>query len=178
MKFREDKWLEQKASEWVKEKIISPAQAQALLEHTNKSQGVSALNASMLLTALGGLCVALGVVLLISYNWDKIPAFVKMGVFILLLAGTAEGVHRLPPTSKVVRTALLILWFMLPLAGIGLWAQIYQLSGDPLKPVLIWRALGLPLVFLTSNPPLVFLHTVGMACAVFTGAFTTGTWFT
>src|SRR5208282_4817759 len=52
------------------------------------------------------------------------------------------------------------------------------LSGDPLKPLLIWLALGLPLVFLTSNPPLVFLHTVGMACAVFTGAFTTGTWFT
>ncbi len=177
MKFREEKWLEKKVGEWAKEKLITSQQAEAILEKTKKESGTYAFNASMLLTALGGLCVALGIILVISYNWEKIPAFIKIAGFLVLLALAGEGYQRVPAENKTVRTALLILWLMLPLAGIGLWAQIYQLSGDPLKPLLIWLLLGLPLVLATGNRPLILLHTIGLVWAAFQGTYAQGTWF-
>lgn len=176
MKLREDKWLEEQIAGWVSEKLITAPQAKSILGKYKKDPAGSAFNASLLLAGLGGLCVALGIALVVSYNWEKIPALVKMAGFLGLLAIVAEGTRWVSERNKILKTALLLLWFVLPLAGIGLWAQIYQLSGDPLKPLLVWLLLGLPLVLRSGNGPLAFFHTAGLVWAVFVGAFERGTW--
>jgi uncharacterized membrane protein len=178
MKLREDKWLEEQAASWVQGGLITTAQADAILAKRKNEQNSNHFNATTFLAAMGGLCVVLGIALIISYNWENIPRFVKIGGFLFLLALIAEGSARIPEKYKFGRVAAWIGWLLMPLVGIGLWAQIYQLSGDPLKPILIALVLGLPLVWKTKAMPVAFLHTAGIVWALFTGAFSVGTWFT
>jgi len=178
MKFRENQWLDDQIKSWARDGLISPSQVDAILAKRQADAKTNILNATNLLAALGGLCVLLGVILVISYNWDKIPHFLKIGVYLLLLVGMGEATLHVPEKYKVGRTALQVGWLLMPLAGIGLWAQIYQLSGDPLKPILIWLALGLPLVWKGKDDAVAFLHTAGIAWAAYTGAFSQDTWLT
>lgn len=94
----------------------------------------------------------------------KIGAVAKMGAFLLLLAGAAEAAMRLEerPAAAI---PLETLWFFMPALGIGLYAQIFNLSGDPVKPYLVWAALSAPLALFSKRPLAAYL-TSGLLCAV------------
>lgn len=72
----------------------------------------------------------------------------------------------------------MVVWLGLPLAGIGLWGQIYHLSGDAFKPLLVWLILSAPLAYFSRHPAPTMAHTAGLAMAAYVGAFSTSTWLT
>ena len=178
MKRGHRKWLEGEVRAWADEGLITGKQADAILARNRKENARPSIVGFNLLAALGGLCVALGIVLVISHNWENIHRFWKLGVFLFVLLGTGEVLSALPERSRIGRAAVLILWILLPLGGIGLWGQVYQIHGDSFKPLLFWLILSAPIVWLTADRVAALLHTAGIIIAAWVGAVSSGTWLT
>lgn len=172
MIFSEARWLEDRLAAWRTAGAIDARQASAIRAF---ERGKPGLGAFMLLAGIGGACMAAGVILLVAYNWDTIPPGLKIAGFLTLLLAAAEGARWTSRSRPVLSAAPQLFWLMFPLAGIGLWGQIFQLSGDPLRPLLVWLALGLPVVLLGRQPAVAFVHVAGIAAACFVGALSDGT---
>lgn len=131
--------------------IITPQQADQVWERSYSERTFASVKATHIIGAVAGLFISLGVILVAAHNWDKIGAIAKMGAYLLLFAGAAEAAMRLEekPSAAV---PLEMLWFFMPVLGIGLYAQIFNLSGDPVKPYLAWAALSAPLAVLSKRP--------------------------
>lgn len=131
--------------------IITPEQAAAVYERALSRSPFASFKAAHWIGAAAGLFVALGVILIVASNWDRIDAATKMFAFLLLFAGVGEAAIRLDdkPTAAV---PLEMIWFFMPILGIGLYAQIFNLSGDPVRPYLLWAALASPAALLSRRP--------------------------
>ncbi|HVR84605.1 MAG TPA: DUF2157 domain-containing protein, partial [Planctomycetota bacterium] len=133
-------------------KILGPEAADALrsLAQEQVKEG-GALTLASVLGWLGGGAVVLGIMLLIGSNWDGIPDLVKIGGFLILLGGTHAvgfGITRSGLPYERTAASFHFIGGGLFLAGIGLIAQIYHLSGRPPNGVLLWLASLIPLVVL------------------------------
>jgi len=148
--------------------LITPEQAEKVWENSYAGRTFAAFKAAHWIGAAAGLFVALGVILVAASNWDKIGAVTKMGAFLLLFAGAAEASLRLDekPAGAI---PLEILWFFMPGLGIGLYAQIFNLSGDPVKPYLVWAALAAPLAVLSKRPVAAYLCAILLFVTLYTG---------
>lgn len=148
--------------------IITPGQADRVWEHAYSSRAFASLKATHIIGAVAGLFIALGVILVAAHNWDKIGAIAKMGAFLLLFAGAAEAAMRLEekPSAAI---PLEMLWFFMPVLGIGLYAQIFNLSGDPVKPYLAWAALSAPLAVLSKRPLAGYLTSILLFVVLYWG---------
>jgi len=109
----------------------------------------------------------------VASNWDQIGALSKMVAFLLLFAGAAEAALRLQekPSAAV---PLETLWFFMPALGIGLYAQIFNLSGDPVKPYLVWAALSAPLAVLSKRPLAAYLTAILLFVTLYYGTLGSG----
>ena len=125
--------------------IITAEQEAALIRHFEERRGFfSRLTLSQWLGAAGGLFIAIGIILIIAFNWDQLGNFIKIAGYILMLGLAGYGFAN-TENRPAIHAVLGITWFFLPAAGIGLFAQIFQLSGTPVKPYVLWAALSLPL---------------------------------
>ena len=125
--------------------IITQEQQVALEEHFLQNRGFFArLTLVHWLGAAGGVFIALGIILIIAFNWAQLGNFIKIAGYLLMLAGTAWGFVK-TENRPALHNFLGVIWFILPAAGIGLIAQIFQLSGAPIKPYLAWAILSAPL---------------------------------
>ena len=125
--------------------IITREQQAALEEHFLQNRGFFArLTLVHWLGAAGGVFIALGIILIIAFNWAQLGNFIKIAGYLLMLAGTAWGFVK-TENRPALHNFLGVIWFILPAAGIGLIAQIFQLSGAPIKPYLAWAILSAPL---------------------------------
>ena len=149
--------------------IITPRQADQVWERSYSERAFASLKAPHIIGAVAGLFIALGVILVAAHNWDKIGAIAKMGAFLLLFAGAAEAAMRLEekPSAAV---PLEMLWFFMPVLGIGLYAQIFNLSGDPVKPYLAWAALSAPLAVLSKRPLAGYLTAILLFVVLYWGS--------
>ncbi len=174
MKWKEEEWLGAQLRDWAERGLISQKQASEIRQYRQgKRQGGLSLFA--ILAGLGALSIVLGVILVVSYNWEKIPALPRQAAFLAILAAAAIGRARLEG-RKGPAQALDLAWMLLPLAGIGLWGQIYQLSGDAFKPLFVTLLLGLPIIWISRGPAAVFGHAALLAVAMFVGGGDRGTW--
>ncbi len=148
--------------------IITPEQAGRAWEHAYSSRAFASFKAVHWIGAAAGLFIALGVILVAAHNWDKIGALAKMGAFLLLFAGTAEASQRFEdkPSAAI---PLETLWFFMPVLGIGLYAQIFNLSGDPVKPYIVWAALSSPLAVLSKRPLVAYLTSILLFVVLYWG---------
>ena len=148
--------------------IITPQQADQVWERSYSERAFASLKATHIIGAVAGLFIALGVILVAAHNWDKIGAIAKMGAYLLLFAGAAEAAMRLEekPSAAV---PLEMLWFFMPVLGIGLYAQIFNLSGDPVKPYLAWAALSAPLAALSKRPLAGYLTSILLFVVLYWG---------
>ncbi|OGS01649.1 MAG: hypothetical protein A3I76_08690 [Elusimicrobia bacterium RIFCSPLOWO2_02_FULL_61_11] len=148
--------------------IITPQQADQVWERSYSERAFASLKAVHIIGAVAGLFIALGVILVAAHNWDKIGAIAKMGAYLLLFAGVAEAAMRLEekPSAAV---PLETLWFFMPVLGIGLYAQIFNLSGDPVKPYLAWAALSAPLAALSKRPLAGYLTSILLFTVLYWG---------
>ena len=124
------------------------------------------------LAVFAGLFVVAGVSMLVASNWEQIGPGVRIGAFLLLLATVGESALRTRSSEAAIALPLELLWFFLPLLGIGLYVQTFQISGgDPLQAVLTWLALAAPIAWTSPRAVVPVVHAAAMAAVVFTGNF-------
>lgn len=150
------------------EGIITSGQADKVWDSSYSSRPFASFRAAHWIAAAAGLFVAMGLVLIVASNWDKIGPLTKMASFLLLFWGTAEAALRLEerPAAAI---PLETIWFFMPALGIGLYAQIFNLSGDPVKPYLLWAALAAPLALLSKRPLAAYLTSILLMATLFWG---------
>ena len=148
--------------------LITPEQADKVWERSYSLRTFASFKAAHWIGAAAGLFVALGLILVVASNWDKIGAIAKMGAFLLLFYGVGEAVLRLEdrPAAAI---PLETLWFFMPVLGIGLYAQIFNLSGDPVKPYLVWAGLSAPLALLSRRPLAAYLTSILLFTVLYWG---------
>ncbi len=157
--------------------IISPEQADGIWRRSYEGRLFASFKAAHWIGAAAGLFIALGVILVAAHNWDKIGSIAKMGAYLLLFAGAAEASLRLEekPAASV---PLEMLWFFMPVLGIGLYAQIFNLSGDPVKPYLAWAVLSLPLAVFSKRRFSAYLCSILLLVVLYYGTLSRGSMMT
>ena len=122
--------------------LITDEQRQRIIAHFGlKEEGRGVF--LTILSTIGAVLVAAGVILLISANWDSIPKFVKIATALgLLLGAHACGYYLREVRKDYLKTAeaLHLLGSLLFLANIALVGQIYHLSSRPPNAILLWWA--------------------------------------
>lgn len=121
--------------------LITDEQQQRIVAHFGLKEEGSRFLA--IISTVGAVLVASGVILLISANWEQIPKFVKLAVGLALLLGAHAGGWYLREVRKeYLKTAeaLHLVGSILFLANIALVGQIYHLSSRPPNAILLWWA--------------------------------------
>src|SRR4051794_33992082 len=130
--------------------IITADQRERILAHAATSGAArSRLHGASWLGIFAGLFVVAGISLLIATNWEDIGPLARIGAFLVVLAAVGEGAIRFRDRSLGLSVPLEVLWLFLPLLGIGLYGQTFQLSGDPVRPSLVWLVLTMPIAWLS-----------------------------
>jgi uncharacterized membrane protein len=148
--------------------IITPEQADRVWETSYASRTFASFRAAHWIAAASGLFIALGVILVVAHNWDQIGTIAKLSAYLLLFAAAGEAAVRLEdrPSAAI---PLEVLWFFMPILGIGLYAQVFNLSGDPVKPYLAWAALSAPLAVLSKRRVVAYLTSILLFAALYYG---------
>ena len=144
------KSLKPHVTRWVQEDLITQDQANKLL---SKYPADSRSPATMTFSIIGGLLCILGVILLVSANWQVIPREVKLGGLLsLLTASTLLGTQSSRRKWHPAITEISYLFAaLLPLVGLTLISQFFNLSGSGFTLVLTWFASILLLPFLSFS---------------------------
>lgn len=141
--------LERRLDAWVEAGLIDLAVADRIRVFEGMRERPAARYA---IAGLGLFAVLLGIILLISANWDRIPHGVKLGGHLALLLGAA-AVHWGARQNSHHRVAegTLFLFAGLVLAGIALQSQVYQLTGPVWHALLLWLLLAGPALLLGGS---------------------------
>ncbi len=147
--------LNKKLSEWVSADLITTKQKEQLQAYENSRQKNTALKAMLFLASV---CLGLGVISIIAYNWQQISNAVKLtSYFVLLFAIVGVNIWALHKQKEQLFNTTLFINALWCLAGIGLIAQIYHLSSPNLEALLFWCLITLPLLPLASYKWLPFI---------------------
>lgn len=151
--------------------LLTRQQADAVYENLYAKRLFASFKAVHWIAIIAGLFIAGGLSLIIAHNWDELgPAAKIAGYLAAYAAVAAAAIHW--EEKPAVGIPAGIIWFCMPALGIGLYAQIFQLSGDPVKPLAAWAVISLPLAFLTARRVAAALSAVLMFAVVYIGAFT------
>ncbi len=125
-----------------------------------KDRGRTVVSLATVLGWMGGGATALGVILLVSANWESVPDLAKIVGF-LVLFGAVHGAGLWirwsgRPLEKTAE-ALNFLGAGLFLGGVGLVAQVFHLSSRPSNGILVWLAAIAPLAWLLRSAPITLL---------------------
>ena len=121
--------------------FITDEQQQKIVEHFKLKEDSNRF--LVIISFVGAVLVAAGIVLLIAANWDDIPRGVKIAVGLALMLGTHLGGWWLREVRQDYRKtgeALHLLGSLLFLGNIALVGQIYHLSTRPPNAFLLWWA--------------------------------------
>lgn len=121
--------------------LITSEQADAVAAHFRLSPREPRNYLLIAFSALGGLLVLAGVVLLVSANWEAIPPLAKqISCAALMLAFWAAGLRFLLGKNPrpFVGEALCFVGAGTWLANIALYGQIYQISSEPSRAFGAW----------------------------------------
>lgn len=142
--------LRRESAGWVSRGIVSAEQREHILDLYPDSRGAQSSRFLAVLSTVGGVLLALGVILIIAANWENIGDWVKIVGLVVLLVGTYGAGRALRESSPKAGEALLMAGCILFLAGIGLVSQIFHLNARPASGLMIWW-LGIALVPVVSG---------------------------
>ena len=135
-----------------KQNIIDDNLCKDLQEFAIKSNNKSSINTVIgAIGFFGALTTMQGLMLIVSHNWWKITDFVKISTYIIsLIAFHIAGIamkNKYPRISE----SLHFLGAGYVLAGIGLVAQIYNLSSTDGSAFLLWFLMIVPMAIILRN---------------------------
>ena len=158
----------------VNAQIINSQTAEKIYNKAYSPNLFAQIKAAQWIAIIAGIFITAGTSLIIAHNWETIPNIIKMAGFLLIYATIAILAIKTTETKPTLNASAEILWFFLPIIGIGLYAQIFNLSGDPAKPYLIWAILSQPLVFFLRRKILTSLHIILLFGLLFFNNFNAG----
>lgn len=159
------KSLKPHVNAWIEDNLITQKQGDGILAKYPTS---SMFPATMTFSIIGGMLCILGVILLVSANWQSIPREVKLGALLgLLTASTLFGTegsrrkwHPAIPEISYLFAAVL------PLIGLALVSQIFNLSGSGFALILTWFISILFLPFLSFSPSTFVVWMISLSALV------------
>lgn len=162
------KSLKPHITRWVEDNLITQDQANSIL---SKYPADSRSSATMTFSIIGGLLCILGVILLISANWQAISREVKLGGLLSLL--TASTLLAIESSRRKWHPAITEICYLfaaaLPLVGLTLISQFFNLSGSGFTLVLTWFASILLLPFLSFSPTSFIVWWMSFSTLIFFG---------
>lgn len=140
--------LKGKLNRWEKQGLISAEQHSAILDYERRH----GFGWQAGLAFLGVFAIVIGVLAVIAANWQVVPAWMKLGVHLLLNAALAVGVLRTWRNPAIAQLSLLA-WYGLTLTFIGLMGQVFHLAGSTAGALLLWTILtsAAAVAFATSS---------------------------
>lgn len=108
--------------------LITPEQQAAIIKHFHLGAGAHRRWLLLSLCGLAGALILAGIIMLISANWQQIPALVKMGTGMVLLAAFWAAWACLRNSRPLVAEVCAFLGAGMWLADIALYGQIFQLQ--------------------------------------------------
>jgi uncharacterized membrane protein len=143
--------------------LISADQRQKIIEHFSLDKSRNWFLTIML--AVGGVLALMGVILVVSANWNKIPGGLKIVVGAALMAGAHwAGWHwrGTRQTSPRLGEAFHFLGAGLFLANIALVGQVYHLASRTPNAFILWLVGIIPLAWLLRARSIHLLSLVGV----------------
>lgn len=156
---------------WEREGLIQPAQSRAILARAGAGEpkAVGALRLGWLITAvsvIGALVLGAGVILLIGTNWDEIPDGLRAAMIIGSMLASYGAAYALMYRFDMQRigSALLLLGYLIYVAGVFLLPQIYNMPVDNPILILLAAAGAYPLAYAFESR-IVLLAGIGVTLA-------------
>ncbi len=155
--------LDRKFEEWMAAGLIDSATADRLRAYEAGHQRPTLMWA---IVGLGLLALLLGVLLVISANWDRIPHGLKLAAHLLALAGLAVAIVQCRRTRRNGWAEAALCGFAgMVMAGIALHAQVFQLVGPGWQALLLWLLLAGPALLLGGATRVSAWFLAGLALA-------------
>lgn len=147
---RQREWLSEELASWQTEAILSDEQGKRILdqyESTSDSADRQRSRGVFTLMAVSGFLVALAVLLLIGYNWEAMPAAVKLVIIFGTIVATYAFGFYFRYTKKERVSSELVFFIGSLFYGTGIWliAQVFNLNAHYPDGVWWWALGVLPL---------------------------------
>ena len=148
---------------WVRDNLISAEQGERILARY-PAHAAWFSRPIVLFSLIGGALIAGGIALVVAHNWEGIHRWVKLGGVVALM-GIAHwsGLALRDRDHPGLGEGLLVIGGSLLMIGIALIGQIYNLSGHPSAPWLVWWVLLLPAAYALPSMALGGLGFLGVA---------------
>jgi uncharacterized membrane protein len=152
LNFKDAASFNQEVQKWVAEGIITQTQAQKILAKYASifSEEIPFYKrSSFIVSAMGALIIAMGVILLISYNWERFPISARSAIGLIpLVSAQALALFFLKREEKIKAEIAAFFASLMLGANIFLQAQIYHISSYFPDGFLGWLIGVLPLVYI------------------------------
>ena len=160
--------IKSKVRKWLEEGLIDTDQMEAIL-HYEKGTKPSLSYSLYGFLIVATVSASLGLIALITANWQIIPPFVKLGSYFLILASLSVYAIKTDWKSQSVfwSSSLLFFFMLLCLAGIGLIAQIYNIKGESYQTLFFWSFISLGLMLVSQGSLTLYLWFASLYTAIY-----------
>lgn len=142
-------WLTRELTCWTDQGLLDRDQAARILSVYGSSEELAArrgARALFTLTSLAAVLVGLALLLLIGYNWDAMPAALKLAIIFTLLVGTHASAFLLRYQYGWRTASEIVFFFACLVYGGAIWliAQIFQINAGNADGFWWWAVGVLP----------------------------------
>ncbi|AGB70998.1 MULTISPECIES: DUF2157 domain-containing protein [Rhizobium] len=131
--------LERDLKIWTDKGLVDAGTAKAILSEYDGRQ--TSFSAGRVLTIIAAVLLGLAILLFISANWETIPRIARLlGLVTMIWAFYLAAAYLLGQGRSIIAAALLILGTLSFGGAMALVGQMYNLSGDELRMMLVWFA--------------------------------------
>lgn len=149
-------------SGWESEGLISKEQAEAIRERYRAGAEAASARARrsrlvIVLAVLGAILVGVGVVLIISANWQGMSPPLKVAILLAAMIAAYAGGYDMAYRRQhrpLVGAALIFLGTLLYGASVFLIGQIYNIRVEWAHGLLVWGFAVLPLAYVINSAPI------------------------
>lgn len=139
-----------KLNQWKDSGLISEPQFESIkkYEEDNAPKNVGAYT----IITLGAIVICIGIISLIASNWEYLGDLAKLFIDFCVLSSLAYFTYRFKESEKKwVLETLIVSYFILILASIGLISQVYNTGGAFYQAALFWCVITLPIVLFSTG---------------------------
>ncbi|MFK0165372.1 DUF2157 domain-containing protein [Rhizobium sp. NPDC090279] len=131
--------LERDLKIWTAKGLVDAGAAKAILSEYDGRQ--SSFSAGRVLTIIAAVLLGLAILFFISANWEALPRIARLtGLVAMIWAFYLGAAYLLAQGRSIIAAGLLILGTLSFGGAMALVGQMYNLSGDELRMMIVWFA--------------------------------------